>query len=699
RRVEAGQAQIEELRTQVVAREARVAALEKELEGLRRQAQKRAGHRVQVLRELEALRARLEELEAAVAEARAAEVRLEAEKELLARMREKATGFARGTRSLLEAVLPGVEGLLSGLIQVQREWERAVEAALGPLVQGLVVRDWGVVAVAQGMLDADERAALIPLADLRAQPWKPPEGQLRAADAVTCGTRLRPVVEALLGRTLLVEDLSAARALLADLSSGCQCVTRAGEVVAANGTVTVGSGGGVLAQERAWRELPERLAAARRRREEMEAEATRAAQGLAALEAALEEANRQAVEASDRVTEAESGLLTQARTDLAVARQALEGQRTLLQREVAALERIKAQMAARKGRLEELAAQGATAEERLAELRDQAARFEQELARLRARIGPAEEALSRLAKEQEQIEAQERRARARVRQMEERVSNARLEVARCQDRLAGLQHRIQEELGLVELEVADQVTAQSPLPLRPLVSPLPVVEVLPEGLEEEIQRLKARLRQLGPVNPNAPQEYAETQERYQFLSTQVTDLEAASARLREVIADLDRMMEQAFRETFTAVAAAFGEIFTRLFNGGSARLELTDPGDLAHTGVDIVAQPPGKRTQSLALLSGGERALTAVALIFSILRVRPTPFCVLDEVDAMLDEANIARFRAVLEELSRETQFIIITHNRGTVEAADTVYGVSMGSEGISQVVSLQLEGQEMQTE
>ncbi|HIE39579.1 MAG TPA: hypothetical protein EYP77_11035, partial [Anaerolineae bacterium] len=446
----------------------------------------------------------------------------------------------------------------------------------------------------------------------------------------------------------------------------------------------------------AW-ELPGRLEAARRQREEMEGEMAHVAQALEALGAALEEAGREMAEASAQVTQAESGPLTQARTDLAVARQALESQRTLLQREAAALERVKAQVAARQERVEELDAERTAAEARLGQLREETARFEQELARLRASIGPAEEELSRLGREQERVEAEERRARARVRQMEGRVNRAQLEVARCQDRLTGLQQRIQEELGLVELEVADQVTAQSPLPLRPLVSRLPVVEVLPEGLEGEIRRLKARLRQLGPVNPNAPQEYAETQERYRFLSDQVADLEAASARLREVIVDLDRMMEQAFRETFEAIAAAFEEVFARLFNGGSARLELTAPDDLAHTGVDIVARPPGKRTQSLALLSGGERALTAAALIFAILRIRPTPFCVLDEVDAMLDEVNVARFRTMLEELSAQTQFIVITHNRGTVEAADTVYGVSMGSEGVSQVVSLRLEGEEVE--
>jgi chromosome segregation protein len=239
--------------------------------------------------------------------------------------------------------------------------------------------------------------------------------------------------------------------------------------------------------------------------------------------------------------------------------------------------------------------------------------------------------------------------------------------------------------------MADSVTGQTPLPLRPLVSELPPVEQLPEGVEEEIQRLKAHLRRIGGVNPNATADYAEVLERHQFLTDQSSDLEQASEKLQQVIADLDELMKEAFQKTFDAVAARFSEVFTSLFNGGTARLELTEPDDLMNTGVDIVARPPGKRPQRLALLSGGERSLTAVALLFALLHVSPAPFCVLDEVDAMLDEANVERFRSLLEELSAQTQFIVITHNRGTVEAADTIYGISMGTDGVSQVVSLKL--------
>jgi len=173
---------------------------------------------------------------------------------------------------------------------------------------------------------------------------------------------------------------------------------------------------------------------------------------------------------------------------------------------------------------------------------------------------------------------------------------------------------------------------------------------------------------------------------------QLHDLRTAADSLRQVAAELDRLMRERLAETFKAVAAAFQETFPRLFGGGSARLELTDPQDVTATGIEVLAQPPGKRQQPLSALSGGERALTSVALLFAILKVRPTPFCIMDEVDAALDEANIGRFTEELRDLSARSQFILITHNRATIEAAAAIYGVSLGADTASRVLSLRLE-------
>ncbi len=207
-----------------------------------------------------------------------------------------------------------------------------------------------------------------------------------------------------------------------------------------------------------------------------------------------------------------------------------------------------------------------------------------------------------------------------------------------------------------------------------------------------LAQLRRRYHELGAANPYALDEYAELKTRLETLEAQDTDLRSAIAKTRELIAELDTMIADQFRTTFEALESAFERRFEQLFGGGYARLSLTDPTDLGSTGVEIVARPPGKKAQALAMLSGGERALTAVALLFAMLEVRPVPFCVLDEVDAALDEANIDRFADALRSLAHQTQFIVITHNRGTIEAADALYGVTVGDDSVSRVISLRLD-------
>ncbi len=204
--------------------------------------------------------------------------------------------------------------------------------------------------------------------------------------------------------------------------------------------------------------------------------------------------------------------------------------------------------------------------------------------------------------------------------------------------------------------------------------------------------LRRRFHELGAANPFAADEHAELRARVDGLEAQRADLVGAIEKTRGLIGELDALITRQFRATFAALETAFDRRFQQLFGGGFAHLSLTDPSDLAQTGVEIVARPPGKKAQALAMLSGGERALTAVALLFAMLEVRPVPFCVLDEVDAALDEANVGRFVEALRGLAETTQFIVITHNRGTIEAADALYGVTVGEDAVSRVVSLRIE-------
>jgi chromosome segregation protein len=272
------------------------------------------------------------------------------------------------------------------------------------------------------------------------------------------------------------------------------------------------------------------------------------------------------------------------------------------------------------------------------------------------------------------------------------VAQSQLELTRQREGMDSLRRRIEDDFGLVEFQYADDVTGQTPLPLGEMVQQLPVVKQISPEIEESINRQRSQLRRMGAINPEAQAEYHAVQERYQFMTTQVEDLKQADTDLRKIIAELDELMKKEFRTTFDAVAVQFKDLFTRLFGGGSARLVLTNEENPTETGIDIEARLPGRREQGLSLLSGGERSLTAVALIFALLKVSPTPFCVLDEVDAMLDESNVGRFCDLLAELGDITQFIVITHNRNTVQTAGVIYGITMGNDSSSQVISLKLD-------
>src|SRR5690625_1728678 len=213
-----------------------------------------------------------------------------------------------------------------------------------------------------------------------------------------------------------------------------------------------------------------------------------------------------------------------------------------------------------------------------------------------------------------------------------------------------------------------------------------------EETKDIVDKLKKKINNLGTVNLGAIEEYKRLSERYTFLTEQKDDLVTAKQTLFSAILEMDTEMKRLFDDTFGQIKEEFSIVFKELFGGGYAELKLTDPKDLLNTGVDIIAQPPGKKLQHLGLLSGGERALTAIALLFAILRVRPVPFCVLDEVEAALDEANVYRFAKYVQSHSENTQFIVITHRKGTMEEADMLYGVTMQESGVSRLVSVKLE-------
>jgi chromosome segregation protein len=333
---------------------------------------------------------------------------------------------------------------------------------------------------------------------------------------------------------------------------------------------------------------------------------------------------------------------------------------------------------------------------RLALLRQEAESTRKRAAELDARLsrdieGRAEAEALRIASEEQLARLREKFdvVAAGLRDADADILAQRKTMETAQEALRG--QEFAAERSRAELEVIEQTLAERFQTGIEQARELAIAGGMTDALRSELVALNASIEKLGPVNPAAEEEYEEARERHAFMGGQRADLETALGDLESAIRKMDKTSRDLFEETFHAVNQRFQEVFPLLFNGGKARMELTDPDNLLETGVDIIVQPPGKRLQSMTLLSGGEKALSAVALIFAIFQLRPTPFCILDEVDAPLDEANVIRFAELVQRMAGTSQFMIITHNKRTMEAAHTLYGVTMEEPGVSKIVGVRL--------
>ncbi len=695
-----------------------------------------------------------------------------------------------------EQPLSGVIGLVGRLIRVPQGLEHAIEAALAEQIGAVVVerQDEALAAIEHLRGQGAGSVSVLPLNSI---PRQYPLNMLSeravvgvASTLVTTDRRFRPLVDLLLGRTIVVEDLSTA---LKTVSRGLgSVVTRDGVLVRADGSIFGGSRGTaaeqfVLHDEE--QSLPEAIEAARKAEDAAAAQVQHLDDIVADARDALDAARRAAVEAENEQRDHERATARLRRRLVALgselrlvhavlaeddAQAATEDAGEVIEQERAALTALDARIAESRDRSEAVgverdsagdrvaqhAAEVAAAEgertatrdrqatleesrrrsvERLAERSDQSLAIRRELEDLEltlrdlreqianvetARraadeaVAPAHATLAEAERAERELTATRGDSQARLFAAERELLDAQSTLRELASRVQSLTQQIADD-GLVLHEdgsvrrpgagQAPDVLADSPA-AEPVAAggngtdegaaqlALSVVpasggaEVDTALLRERISELRGEIRALGPVNLEALDDLSEERERHDFLSGQVEDLEAAELQLRAAIVELEREIRGRFEETFELVNTSFGDYFQRFFGGGRAELTIVEPEDEhGEAGVDVRAQPPGKRISSLAMLSGGERALTSVALLFALLAVNPAPVCVLDEVDAALDEANVGRFVETLRGLCERSQFIVITHNRGTIEAADTIYGVSMGDDSVSRVLSLRL--------
>ena len=672
-------------------------------------------------------------------------------------------GYQQSVKAVMRAAagrrLRGIIGPVAGILTVEKGYETAIETALGFALQNIVVEDQGCARAAIGFLKDERagRATFLPLDTVQGSRFT---GSLTgtaevAADLVKCDPRYQHIIDNLLGRIIVVEDLSEASTVAKNLGYRNRIVTLDGQVINAGGSFTGGSTArsvGVFSRKQELDELRTRLVKLEKKRADAEKELEARKAEVDNLTAQLSGAEAEGMNASserlraslelDRLTaavaqheentrslaaeiEAQQAAVTQNETACAEAEAAqgkAEAELNTYNAELAELGESTGSLTAERERitnelsenqmqrlanekdiglheaaLEGLQSRTGEAEARARELN---AAIEAAKAKIEANALKIAEIERTRGENKEKIAAAEETIRtANAARMEKEAAVARLgqenrALTDERERMSGEMARLAERRTAAENELNDTNTKlweEYQLTAGEAKELCVEFESLTE-LRRSVAEVRGKIRGLGNVNVGAIEEYKEVKERYDFLKAQVTDVEKAKSELTRMIAELCSEMEELFTTSFKQINTHFQQIFKELFGGGHARLYLSDESNVLESGIEIEVSPPGKVIKNLSALSGGEQALVAISIYFAILNVNPAPFCFLDEIEAALDDVNVARYAQYLRRMTDHTQFIVITHRRGTMEAADVLYGVTMQEDGVSKILRLDLD-------
>ena len=699
---------------------------------------------------------------------------MESRQKLLSEMSREMEGYQHSVRAAVkrarETRMSGVHGVLSQLIQVPQQYETALDMVLGAQQQNIVTEDEETAKELIEYLRRNHlgRATFLPVSSVRPRKLEPQEREALsmpgclgvASDLVECDPRFRGVVENLLGRTVIAENLDRGIEIMRRGRHAFRLVTLQGDVMHSGGSMTGGSVSSrsvnLFSRERELKELTEKL---KQGQEELETLLRAMQEGQQEKEAlkrgsgeALEDLHQQEIAVARETEHVQNALQEQNAHGLrlsesqAAREQLMESMNQIGEQ----LSMVSGDTEKEQISREEMEQETARLQALLAEARKEAAEAAQETVDLTLAVNDLRhetetlqrdrerfrQEMERLAKDQERrrqelamMDRQEENDRTERKRLEEEAAREELDqegrerVTRSleetrADRQAALREILSDMEGLHQSHSRDAdrahrlelVRSRTDGDLKALRDRIWNTYEMTYAMAEEFRQtegfnateadrraaqISTEIRALGIVNVKAVEEYAETKARADELTGQRQDLEKAEADLRDLIARLLDQMKTTFVENFTLLQGYFSETFRRLFGGGQAELILMDPADPLNCGIEINAQPPGKKLQLLTLLSGGEKTLTAIAILFATLKLKPTPFCILDEIEAALDDANIGYFADYLVEYSKETQFIVITHRKGTMERADSLYGVAMEEQGVSKMVSVSLQDYE----
>jgi len=687
---------------------------------------------------------------------------------MLRDMERDYAGYQQAVKQVLQHARTnsGVHGVVAGLVKVPKELERAIEAVLGGALQNIVTKDEYVARDMINYLRANRlgRATFLPMSTIRGKTLSPQERQALsvpgcvgvASELIAFDEQYRGIVENLLGRTVVAENLDAGIEIMRRGRQAFRLVTLEGDVMHSGGSMTGGSAASrttsLLSRDREIKEheelvrsLNEKIADYARRiekgegiRQEIKLRRAQAFEDLRQVQIDVSIASERVRTITEKrdahrlQIERNELLREQIRENLESIDSQLSGARSTQAGE----EKTSDEMQRRTGELSDILYEKREALDALREevhalrlklteregdltaLSHDAARMRREQDDIYAQIGQAQENREQLtlshqqstqqmaAYEQEQTacvkklqtaqedllarQSQRNENQERVRSLTQEIDALRealsrdadkrhkteMVLSRAQTDLAQMQQRIWDDYELTYNGAKEYLREPFDLP----------------AADKRTGEIRREIRAMGTVNVAAVDEYRACREKHESLASQRDDLVRAQDDLLGIIDTLQKQMERQFMENFRLMQQYFNETFNKLFGGGQAELRLMDENDILGCGIEIVAQPPGKKLQLLSLLSGGERALTAIAILFAMLRLKPTPFCFLDEIEAALDDGNISTFADYLRDFSRDTQFVVVTHRKGTMERCDGLYGVAMEEKGVSKMLSVELK-------
>ncbi len=697
--------------------------------------------------------------------------REESRLESLKNITERYDGYGNSIRKVMDQRNreKGILGVVADIIKVAKDYEIAIETALGGNIQNIVTADEETAKRMIQFLKKNRfgRATFLPLTSIRAysglgkpEALKEPGAIGTANTLVQIEDKYRTLADNLLGRTLVVDHIDHGLAIARKYNQSIRIVTLEGELINPGGSLTGGAfknSSNLLSRRREMEEFEKTVKQLKREMDEMEASSDllrkeRAGyyekmdeisaklqkayviQNTAKMNADQAEAKIQNAEELARATSTEEEKLDAQITDIIDNQDSinveldtskkLENELTeQIEKEQLILDEVHAEEAEKLKKTEEIHLEFASLEQKFTFVNENVSRIREEIEKFQEELGELEKNKGGTSREIEDKEKQIAELRDTIENSKELFEEIGIEIARFKKEREELNQKhkdflkkredlsrhmsdLDKEIFRLESQKENYETA-SEKQISYMWDEYEITYIRAKELRDEnltdlakmkkrIQELKGEIRSLGNVNVNAIEEYKSVSERYEFLKNQHDDLVEAEATLEQIIEELDAAMRKQFKEQFARIASEFDMVFKELFGGGKGTLELMEDEDILEAGIRIIAQPPGKKLQNMMQLSGGEKALTAISLLFAIQNLKPSPFCLLDEIEAALDDNNVGRFAQYLHKLTKNTQFIVITHRRGTMTAADRLYGITMQEKGVSTLVSVSLLEEEL---